>query len=167
MSIPSGLVKRMLISLVIAIVLAGIGSEIAFRLQGIKSSRGPQTVELLIPAGTSAKVSQGQSVLPSGQSFVNGDVLVVRNEDSVIHTLGPLVIPPGSSANMKLSQSGNLRYICSFEPSKYFGMEILPALTFTTRIEAALIAGIPLGLLIGAYSLVAYPLKPATKRTGA
>lgn len=163
MSIPAGLVKRMLISLVIAIVLAGIGSEIAFRLQGIKSSRGPQTIELLIPAGTASLVAQGQTVLPAGQTFVTGDVLVVKNEDTVTHTLGPLVIPAGASANLKLSQSGSVSYICSFEPSKYYGMEVLPALTMTTRVEAALIAGIPLGLLIGAYSLVALPLKPQAK----
>lgn len=163
MNIPAGLVKRMLISLAIAILLAGLGSEVAFRLQGIKSSRGPQMIVLVIPAGTAAKVSHGQSVLPANQLFVAGDVLVVRNEDSITHTLGPLVIPAGSSANMKLGQAGTLSYVCSFEPSKYFGLEIQPALTMTTRIEAALIAGIPLGLLIGAYSLVAFPLKPAAK----
>ena len=166
MTIPAGLLKRMLITVVIAILLAGVGSEVAFRLQGIKSNRGPQTVELVIPAGTAARVAEGQTVLPAGQTFVTGDVLVVRNEDSVTHTLGPLVIPAGASANMKLSQSGNLSYICSFEPTKYYGMVIQPALTAVTRIEAALIAGIPLGLLIGAYSLVAFPLKPATKPAG-
>ncbi|HSB67406.1 MAG TPA: hypothetical protein VLD65_12575, partial [Anaerolineales bacterium] len=126
-------------------------------------SRGPQTIELVIPAGTADRVAQGQTVLPAGQTYVTGDVLVVRNEDSVTHTLGPLVIPAGASANMKLSQSGSVNYICSFEPSKYYGMEVQPALTLTTRIEAALIAGIPLGLLIGAYSLVAYPIKPSAK----
>ncbi len=163
MTVPHGLVKRMIISLTIAIILAGIGSEIAFRLQGITSSRGPKTIELVIPAGTSAKVSQGESVIPASQTFVSGDVLVVRNEDSITHTLGPLVIPAGASANMQLNQTGNLSYICSFTPSKYYGMLIQPALTMTTRVEAALLAGIPLGLLIGVYSLVVYPLKPPLK----
>jgi hypothetical protein len=166
MTIPPGLVKRMLISLVIAILLAGIGSEVAFRLQGIKSSRGPQTIELVIPAGTAEKVAEGQTVLPAGQLFVTGDVLVVRNEDSVTHTLGPLVIPAGATADMKLSQSGSLNYICSFEPSNYYGIVIQPALTMLTRLEGALIAGIPLGLLIGAYSLVAFPLKRVAKPAG-
>ncbi len=163
MTIPPGIVKRMVISLLVAIILAGIGSELAFRLQGISTSRGPQTIELVIPAGTSAKVSQGESVMPANQTFVTGDVLVVRNEDSITHTLGPLVIPPGASANMKLTQTGNVSYICSFTPSKYYGMLIQPALTMTIRVEAALLAGIPLGLLIGVYSLVAYPLKPPIK----
>ncbi len=163
MTVPPGLVKRMIISLAIAIVLAGIGSEIAFRLQGIKTSRGPQTIELVIPAGTSAKISQGESVIPASQIFVNGDVLVVHNEDSVTHTLGPLVIPAGASASMTLNQTGTVSYVCSFTPSKYYGMLIQPALTMTIRVEAALLAGIPLGLLIGVYSLVVYPLKPPVK----
>lgn len=163
MTIPPGLLKRMLISLVAAILLAGIGSEIAFRLQGVNTGRGPQTISLVIPAGTATKIAQGQTVVPAGQSFVTGDVLVVQNEDSVTHTLGPLVIPAGSTASMKLDQSGSLSYLCSFEPGKYYGMEVQPALTITTRVEAALIAGIPLGLLIGVYSLVAYPLKRVAK----
>jgi len=163
MNIPPGLIKRMLVLVVIGIIVAGIGSELAFRLQGVNGSRGPETVELVIPAGTAAKVAQGQTVLPASQSFVTGDLLVVINQDTVTHSLGPLVIPPDSTASLRLSQTGGLDYTCSFEPTKYFGMEVLPALTMVTRIEAALIAGIPLGLLVGAYSLVAFPLKPVVK----
>ena len=36
-------------------------------------------------------------------SFVVGDTLVVKNEDSVEHQLGPLWIPAGSSASMPLN----------------------------------------------------------------
>jgi hypothetical protein len=163
MNVPPGLIKRMLLALVVGIILASIGSEIAYRIQGINTSRGPQTIELVIPAGTADKVAQGQIVLPVNQTYITGDVLLVKNQDSVTHTLGPLVIPANASASLTLSQSGNLNYICSFEPSKYYGMLIQPAMTITTRIEGWLIAGIPLGLLIGVYSLVAYPLKPAVK----
>src|SRR5512136_921817 len=111
MNVPSGLIKRMLLSLVVGIILASIGSEIAYRLQGINTSRGPQTIDLVIPAGTADKVAQGQTILPTNQTYVTGDVLFVKNQDSVTHTLGPLVIPAGSSASLTLSQSGNLNYI--------------------------------------------------------
>jgi hypothetical protein len=163
MKIPPGLLRRMLISLVIGIILAGIGSEIGYRLTGYNTDRGPQTVELVIPAGTAGKVAQGETVVPADQIFVTGDLLVVLNKDTITHTLGPLVIPPGVTASMRLDQTGSISYLCSFEPTKYFGMDIQPALTMTTRILAALIAGIPFGLLIGSYSLVAIPLKRAAK----
>jgi hypothetical protein len=147
----------------IGILLAAIGSELAFRLQGETSSRAPKTIELIIPAGTAQKVAQGESILPASQTFVDGDTLLVHNEDSTTHKLGPLVIPAGSSASLKLDQVGNLDYTCSFQPSKYYGIDIQPALTFSTRIQASLIAGIPLGILLGVYSLVLIPLKAKTK----
>jgi hypothetical protein len=134
-------------------------------LQGDVTSRDPKTIQLVIPRGTSARAAQGQSVLPAGQVFVAGDTLQVKNEDTVTQTLGPLVIPPGSSASMKLDQVGNLSYTCSFQPSKYYGIEVKQAVTFGMRLQASLLAGIPLGVLLGVYSLVARPLKSRDKAT--
>lgn len=153
----------MLLCILLGILLAGVGSELAFRLQGENISRSPQTIELFIPAGTAEKVAQGESILPASQIFVVGDTLLVHNQDSTMHNLGPLVIPAGSSASMKLNQAGNLDYTCSFQPTKYYGIDVQSALTFSTRIEASLIAGIPLGILLGVYSLVLIPLKAKEK----
>jgi hypothetical protein len=155
----------MLFCLLIGIVLAAIGSEVAFRLQGETSSRAPQTIELTIPAGTAAKVARGQSVLPASQTFVVGDTLLVHNQDSITHNLGPLVIPSGSSASLKLDQAGNLDYTCSFQPTRYYGLDIQPALTLGIRLQASLVAGIPLGVLLGVYSLVLIPITPEEKKT--
>lgn len=154
---------RMLIFLAIGLVASAIFSEITYRLQSDTTSRDPTNITLVIPAGTAAKVAQGQSVLPTGHTFVVGDVLQVKNEDSVTQTLGPLVIPAGATASMKLDQVGSLSYTCSFQPTKYYGIEVLQGLTFGMRFEASLIAGLPLGVLLGVYSLVAWPLKPKAK----
>jgi hypothetical protein len=163
MTIRKDLITRMLIFLVIGIIAAAIFSELFFRLQGGTVSRDPQTIMLVIPAGTAAKVALGQSVLPAGQTFMVGDTLQVKNEDSVTQTLGPLVIPPGASASMKLDQVGSLSYTCSFQPTKYYGIEVQQGLSLGLRLEASLLAGIPLGVLLGVYSLVIKPLKPKTK----
>jgi len=37
---------------------------------------------------------------------------------------------------------------------------VQPAVTLAMRLEAALLAGIPLGMLIGLYSLIVKPIKP-------
>jgi hypothetical protein len=87
----------------------------------------------------------------------------VKNEDSVTQTLGPLVIPPGASASIQLAQIGNMSYTCSFQPTKYLGIQVVQALTFWMRLEGALLAGIPLGILIGVYSLVVKPFKPKSQ----
>jgi len=163
MKIRKEIITRLFLCLVIGVVVSAIFSEVTFRLQGVSNLRDPKTITLVIPAGTAAKVAQGQSVIPAGQVFVVGDLLVVKNEDSVTQTLGPLVIPPGSSASMKLEQVGNLSYTCSFQPSKYYGIEVQQALTFGMRMEASLLAGLPLGMLLGVYSLVAKPVKRKEK----
>jgi hypothetical protein len=157
------LLFRMLIFLAIGLVASAIFSEVTYRLQSDTTSRDPTTIQLIIPAGTAAKVAQGQSVLPAGQIFVVGDTLQVKNEDSVTQTLGPLVIPAGATASMKLDQVGSLSYTCSFQPTKYYGIEVLQGLSFGMRLEASLLAGLPLGVLLGVYSLVAWPLKPKVK----
>lgn len=150
---------RALTALAVGLLLGGVLSEIGFRFQGNTTSRPPQTVELVIPPGTSDKVAKGESVVPQDMVIVAGDTLTVRNQDSVAHSLGPLFIPAGSSASLTLSQVGNVAYTCSFEPTSYFGLDVQGALTLGIRIEGILIAGVPLGTLLGLYSLIVWPLK--------
>ncbi len=159
------LLLRFLLAIGVGLLAAGIFSELAFRFQGNTTSREPQTIQLVIPAGTSEKVAGGENVLPAGQSFVAGDTLMVTNLDSVTQTLGPLVIPPGSSASMTLNQVGNLSYTCSFQPSQYYGIQVQQGITLWMRLQASLLAGLPLGMLLGVYSLVVKPLKPVIKPT--
>ena len=150
---------RFLICIAAGILIAIPLSELGFILQGNTTSRPAKTITLDIPPGTSAKVAQGAKVLPQDITFVLGDTLVVNNRDSVAHTLGPLFIPPGSSASLTLNRIGNQSYVCSFQPTKYEGLTVQEALTLTTRLEGILIAGIPLGMLFALYSLILRPLK--------
>jgi hypothetical protein len=163
MTLRKALLLRMLLLVFIGILAAVVISEISYRLQGDNSLRAPKTTVLVIPPGTAEKVALGQTVIPAGQTFVLGDTLQVKNEDSVTQTLGPLVIPPGATASMRLDQTGNLSYTCSFQPTKYYGIVVQQPLTFGMRLEAALMIGLPLGVLLGVYSLVVRPLKPDVK----
>ncbi len=155
------LLIRFLLCIVAGLLIAIPLSELAFYWQGSTTSRPPKTVVLDIPAGTSARVAGGASVIPQDMIFVLGDILVVNNHDSVAHTLGPLFIPPGGSASLALKQIGNLSYICSFQPTKYEGLTITDSLTLVTRLEGIIIAGVPLGILFALYSLILRPLKNA------
>ena len=123
MNLKKAVFIRILGSMLAGLLIAGLISEVAFRSMGNTSSRPPKKVELVIPAGTAEKVSTGQSVLTKGMVFVVGDTLVLINQDSVTHTLGPLFVPPGSSASLKLDKPENFTYSCSFEPSIYNSFE--------------------------------------------
>ncbi len=150
---------RILISLGIGLLLGTVISELGFHFQGDTTSRPPETVDLIIPPNTSQQVAQGVSVVPQDMVIVVGDTLRVRNQDSVTHNLGPLVIPSGATASITLNQVGSLAYTCSFEPTKYFGLDVQGALTLGIRLEGIIVAGVPMGTLLGLYSLIIWPIK--------
>lgn len=145
--------------MLVGILFAGLVSEIAFRSLGNTSSRPPEVVKLVIPAGTAEKVSAGQSVITDGMIFMVGDTLELINQDSIAHTFGPLFVPPGSSARLTLNTPENLAFSCSFEPTQYFGIDVREGLTASTRLTGILLAGIPMGLLLSVYSVIAWPFK--------
>jgi len=146
-------------SMLVGLVISGLVSEVAFQVMGNTSSRSPQIVELVIPAGTSEKVSKGQSVVPDGMIFMVGDTLELINQDSIAHTFGPLFVPPGSTASLTLDTPESLAFSCSFEPTQFFGLDVREGLTIGTRINGILLAGIPMGLLLSVYSVIAWPFK--------
>jgi hypothetical protein len=118
-------------------------------------------VILTIPAGTAAEVARGEQPpsIPKDMIFVVGDTLVIINQDNVDHKLAQLWIPANSSARLALNEEQNMAFECSFQPGKYFGIEVKQALTLGTRIYGVLFAGIPLGILIALYSYIIPPKK--------
>jgi len=92
-------------------------------------------------------------------TFVVGDRLVVRNEDSSDHKLGPLWIPANSSAELALDQEESLAYECTFQPGQYFGLDVREPLTPSTRIYGIVYVALPMAILILLYSLVFTPKK--------
>jgi hypothetical protein len=156
--VHKAIIIRVVASLMIGMLAAGLVSELGFYLQDT-TSRAAQTIELVIPLGAREMALQHESVLPDSMEFVVGDVILVRNEDTVAHTFGPLYVPAGTSASLTLNQPENLSYTCSFQPTQAFGLDVREPLTLATRLQGILLAGIPMGILLAVYSLVAWPLK--------
>ncbi len=152
--------KRIGISLLIGLILGVIISETAFYFWH-DTSRPPEVIQLVIPAGTAQRVANGQQPpsIPSSMSFVVGDVLEVKNEDSVNHQLGPLWIPAGTTASLHLNTIESYAYTCSFQPKKIFGLDVQEPLTLGTRLLGIFFAGVPLGMLIAIYSSMSGPKK--------
>jgi hypothetical protein len=160
----SPVLKRFLICMALGLALGTLLSEIAFHFLDTGETRPPQVIEIDIPAGAAAEVQAGQAdpSLPSALNFVIGDTLLVRNGDSVVHTLGPLLIPPGSSGTMKLDSPDYSAVSCSFQPSKYLGLTMESPLNSTVRTVGILEASVPMGLLFSVYGLFAIPIKQET-----
>jgi hypothetical protein len=159
------IVKRILYSLLASFALAILINELSYRLLKTNQDRPPEEIVLTIPAGTAERVAQGESdpSLPSEMVFVVGDILTVNNQDTAAHRLGPLFIPPGSSASLHLNTVQSLSYTCSFQPGNYLGLDVREPVTFVTRLVGILFSALPMTVLFTLYALVAIPYKPAVK----
>ena len=154
------LIKKILFSILLGLLVGVMVSEIPFLFLR-ETARPPREVVLTIPAGTSAQVARGEQTpsIPENMTFVVGDTLVVTNEDSVDHKLGPLWIPANSSAQLSLDQEENLAYECSFQPGNYFGLDVRQPLTPRTRLYGIFYVAVPMMILIALYSFVLTPKK--------
>jgi hypothetical protein len=153
-------IKRILLSLAFGLLIGVMVSEVPFLFLR-ETARAPREIVLTIPAGTFDKVARGEQSpsIPENMTFVVGDRLVVTNEDVVDHKLGPLWIPANSSAQLSLDQEENLAYECSFQPGKYFGLDVREPLTPRTRLYGIFYVALPMAILIALYSLVVPPKK--------
>jgi len=154
------MIRRIAISMLIGFAFGALVTEVPFFFLR-ETARPPREVVLDIPPGTAEQVARGeqQPSIPENMVFVVGDVLVVKNEDNVDHKLGPLWIPANSSAQLSLDQEQNTAFECSFQPGKYFGLDVRQPLTLSTRIFGIFYAGLPMGVLIAVYSFVIPPKK--------
>lgn len=160
----SSIIKRIVISILLGVILAAITTELSYQVLK-RENREPERVELVIPAGTAENIAQGKvpPSIPVDMNFVVGDTLVVFNQDEVDHQLGPLWIPPGTSASLNLDTEQNFILECSFQPTKIFGLDVHQSVTLGTRLTGILFAGFPLGALFAVYSvLLAFDKKEKT-----
>lgn len=159
---------RLLIVSAISLIFSAAFNEITYLMQKDEHDRAPKTVELVILPGTAERVAAGQKApnIPEEMVFVVGDVLEVRNQDSVIHQLGPVTVPPGGTGKLVMKQAENYAYSCSFQTDKYLGIDVRPSTTWTTRVTALLLVTPTTAVLGFLYSLVAYPIKPEEQVMG-
>ncbi len=163
------LVRRLLIAGVIGLLLAILISEGSYQLLRDDSDREPQEIELVIPAGTAAQVAAGEQgpVVLEDMVFVVGDVLVVKNEDVTDHQLGPIWIPPHSSGRLALDQANKYSYGCSFQATRYLGLDVVQRGTsWQSRILAVGFVAPPTIALIAIYSILVIPLPSRQSGSG-
>lgn len=153
--------KRLLVTFFIAFAFVFGISELAHIINKEQTDRIPEIIEFVIPAGTAKKIAAGEQVaiIPSGLTFVIGDTLSIKNEDTVNHELGPLYIPTGSSASLVMEDANKYTLGCSFQTSKYFNFDVRTRTTFESRITALMLATPPTTVFLFLYSILIFPAK--------
>lgn len=148
-------IRRVGFSLMIGLFVGALISEVPFFFLR-ETARAPMEILLTIPRGTADLVALGEAPpsIPAAMTFVVGDTLVVKNDDSVDHKLGSLWIPADSTARLPLDTKESMAFDCSFQPDKLLGVEVYEPLTTSTRVLGILSTGLPLAVLFSLYSLV-------------
>jgi len=158
--VQKAILKRFLISIGIGLLLGLIVSEGSFYLQRTQLDRKPDQFELVVPPGTSDRIKAGLPVpsLPDDMTFVEGDVILVKNEDAVDHQLGPIWVPAGATGRLTLEKPNTYTLACSFIPSQRLGLEVRPRVTAEIRIQGLLAVAAPTSVLVWLYMIVIAPL---------
>ena len=159
--LPKNSVARsLLVSALLGLLIGVLVSEVPF-LFTRDTARPPRDITLTIPAGTAEQVARGEQppTIPANMTFVVGDQLIVKNDDSVDHKLGPLWIPANSSAQLSLDKEESFAFECTFQPDKYFGLDVREPLTLSTRLYGIFFVALPMSIMIALYSLVFSPGK--------
>jgi hypothetical protein len=77
---------------------------------------------IVIPAGTAERLAAGDETNAPPHSFelVLGvrDVLVIKNEDSVWHQVGPYRVAPGHTLQQRFSRPGTIQAACTITSSQ-------------------------------------------------
>ena len=97
--------------------------------------------------------------LPETMTFVEGDLLIVRNQDTASHQLGPVWVPAQSSGVLEDGHRQHLFLRLLVFEGPGVGGQGLERLTLGMRIQGALMIGLPSAVMIALYSFLIFPLK--------
>jgi hypothetical protein len=153
--------KRLLVVFAICLVFVLAFNEIAYLAQKDQYDRAPQTIQLVIPAGTSERIAAGEPVpsIPKEMVFMLGDTLQVKNEDVAAHQLGPVWVPPGGTSSLKMEKAEKFAYQCSFASTQYLGLDVRQPTTLGIRLAGLAFAAPTMTALVFLYSLLVYPVE--------
>ena len=100
--------------LVVALGAVGWGAFAPF-------PEGSRVLTYVIPLGTAARLKSGEvlSVVPSPIRLTIGvrDVLVLTNDDEVVHQVGPIVLGARQTYRIPFRRPGRFQYACSLHAS--------------------------------------------------
>lgn len=137
-------------------VVGGLLGFIAWRaVAEVAEARLAERVVVTIPAGTAARLAAGDAsggssaLAPDAVRLAAGDTLLVRNEDSVTHTVGAYSIAPGAVLELTTEPSDGGAFGCSFTAGGSFAVTVVSPLQPASVIVPAGLIGLPVGLLVG------------------
>lgn len=103
----------------VAVIVAAVALAIAGFVVAVVALGSGDTVQVVIPAGTGAAVDAGDEVdaVPSLIEVSVGDTLVLVNDDTRPHVVGPWTVLPGQEFSYTFAEAAEFTGACSAHPS--------------------------------------------------
>jgi hypothetical protein len=81
---------------------------------GADEVREPKVIEYVVPLGTSERIARGEivEIMPERIEMRLGDTLRLRNDDHVAQEIGPYVLQPGKSLDLRYGAVGTYWLEC-------------------------------------------------------
>lgn len=118
-----------------------------------------QRVLVPIPAGTAERIAAGTAASavdlpPAAVGLAEGDTLVVRNDDSVVHRVGTWWISPGAVLELPVRALDAGVFSCTFHPGGTLSLSVARPEGPVSVILPALLLGVPFGAVFGVVGVV-------------
>ena len=112
-----GRAKPLLLVLTGALAVLSLAALVG--LYVVPKAAAAQTIEILVPDGTQAQMDAGDEIVlfPRRLEVGVGDRIVIANEDTSSHQVGPYVVGPGQEIVQTFSSPGIIEGICTLHPS--------------------------------------------------
>lgn len=114
----------------LAVLLAVVGYVVAGGSTGSssESADAPSSYGVVIPSGTGKRIASGFHLylIPENLQMHVGDTLVVVNEDTMVHEVGPFFVRPGETMRHTFVEPGKYIGACTFHPAGEVSIEVFP-----------------------------------------
>jgi hypothetical protein len=138
-------------SLALGFVLGGLLTTAAWTAFGSEQVGVPKDVSLVIPNGTAAAIrAGGPATLPSQITLVEGDRLVISNQDVVDHTIGGWQVAAGMVLTIVADVPATNIFACTIHPSGALGIIIQARPGLIEAIFVTILVSVPIGLVLAA-----------------
>lgn len=100
-------------------VLAIVSLGAAVVLHVAPRAAASQTINISVPEGTQAQMDAGEEIVlfPRRLEVGIGDRIVIENDDTSSHQVGPYVVGPSQRIVQTFSTTGIIEGVCTLHPS--------------------------------------------------
>jgi plastocyanin len=114
----------------LALVLAVVAYVVAGGSTGSSTAAedAPSSYGVVIPSGTGKRIASGFHLylIPEDLQLHVGDTLVVVNDDTQVHEVGPFFVRPGETMRHTFTEPGKYIGACTFHPAGEVSIEVFP-----------------------------------------